>query len=93
MKQKLDRRLADKVKAWRVHDLRRSAATHMADIGVMPHVIEECLNHTTGRSVVSRTYNKSRYGREVTAALARWSECVLAAVDGRASKIIPIAAA
>jgi integrase len=45
MKQKLDRRLDGQVQAWRVHDLRRSAATHMAEIGVMPHVIEECLNH------------------------------------------------
>jgi integrase len=91
MKQKLDRRLGDKVKGWRVHDLRRSAATHMAEIGVMPHVIEECLNHVTGRSVVSRTYNRSRYSREVTSALARWSEYMLAVVEGRASKLIPIA--
>jgi integrase len=93
MKQRLDRRLAGKVKAWRVHDLRRSAATHMAEIGVMPYVIEECLNHTTGRSVVSRTYNKSRYSREVRSALAQWSEYLLLVVEGRESKVIPIAAA
>jgi integrase len=93
MKQKLDRRLGGQVKAWRVHDLRRSAATHMAEIGVMPHVVEECLNHVTGRSVVSRTYNRSRYSREVTSALARWSEYVLATVEGRASKVVSITAA
>lgn len=30
---------------WRLHDLRRTAATRMGDIGVQPHVIEACLNH------------------------------------------------
>jgi hypothetical protein len=33
---------------WTVHDLRRSAATGMANIGVQPHVIEAVLNHMSG---------------------------------------------
>ena len=36
------------VHAWTVHDLRRTAATRMADNGTPPHVIEEILNHRGG---------------------------------------------
>ena len=31
--------------AWTTHDIRRSVATRMADLGIMPHVIEQILNH------------------------------------------------
>ncbi|HNL91145.1 MAG TPA: tyrosine-type recombinase/integrase [Nitrospira sp.] len=31
---------------WSPHDLRRTMASRMGDIGVEPHVIERCLNHT-----------------------------------------------
>ena len=37
-----------KVKPWRLHDLRRTCATGMADLGVQPHVIEAVLNHVSG---------------------------------------------
>ena len=33
---------------WRVHDLRRTAATGMAEIGIAPHIIEAALNHVSG---------------------------------------------
>jgi integrase len=57
-KKRLDRRLADDVGAWRVHDLRRSAATHIANIGVAPHIIEAALNHYGGhRAGVAGIYN------------------------------------
>ena len=83
-KHDLDDRLGDQVKPWRVHDLRRSMATGMADIGVAPHVIEATLNHHSGfRRGVASVYNKSSYDREVAAALVRWSEHVMALVEGR----------
>lgn len=31
---------------WTPHDLRRTMASRMQDLGVAPHVIEKCLNHT-----------------------------------------------
>ena len=31
---------------WTPHDLRRTAATTMAELGALPDVIEKCLNHT-----------------------------------------------
>lgn len=87
----LDRRLADAVKPWRVHDTRRKVATGMADIGVEPHHIEAALNHFSGhRRGVAGVYNRSTYDNAVKAALARWSEHVLALVEGRKSNIVAL---
>jgi integrase len=90
-RQDLDQRLAGKVRPFRLHDLRRSTATKMADIGVEPHVIEAALNHYSGhRAGIAGIYNKSKYERAVKAALARWSEHVLALVEGRESKVVTL---
>jgi integrase len=45
---------------WRPHDLRRTGATLMAELGVLPDVIERCLNHTE-QSKVKRTYQRAQY--------------------------------
>ena len=60
-KQVLDQ--AAKLKAtWTQHDLRRTAATRMADLGVQPHIIEAVLNHVSGhKSGVAGIYNRSSY--------------------------------
>jgi integrase len=92
-KKELDCRLAGTVKAWRVHDIRRTVATGMADLGIEPHHIEACLNHFSGhRAGAAGIYNRSSYVRAVKAALARWSEHVLALVEGRESKVLPLRA-
>jgi integrase len=92
-KAELDRRLTGAVKLWRVHDIRRTVATGMADIGVEPHVIEACLNHYGGhRRGVAGVYNRSTYERAVKAALARWAEHVTALVEGREHKVISLRA-
>ena len=69
---------------WVLHDLRRSAATRMADIGIAPHVIEAVLNHVSGhRGGVAGIYNRAQYGAEKVQALVRWDEHVASVVDGR----------
>jgi integrase len=88
-KSTLDRRLAGAVRPFRLHDLRRSAATGMADIGVAPHVIEACLNHHAGhRAGVAGIYNRSSYEREVRNALASWADHLRTLVDGGEHKIV-----
>jgi integrase len=90
-KARLDARLGGSVQSWRVHDLRRTVATRMADIGILPHTIEATLNHQGGHKAgIAGVYNRSVYEREVKAALALWSEHVLALVEGRGSKVVPI---
>jgi integrase len=59
---------------WRLHDLRRTAASRMAQFGVSPHVIEKILNHTTGSLAgVAGVYNRYGYGPEKRHALETWA--------------------
>ena len=59
---------------WTFHDLRRSAATGMANLGVSPHTIESILNHVSGlKAGVAGIYNKSKYDEERQRALAAWA--------------------
>jgi integrase len=60
---------------WRLHDLRRTAATVMADrLGVLPHIVEAVLNHSSGhRAGVAGIYNRARYEADMRAALDRWA--------------------
>ena len=86
----LDARLGESVKPWTLHDLRRTAATGMADIGVQPHIIEAALNHISGHKVgVAGIYNRSSYEREVRNALALWADHVRAIVEGGARRVLP----
>jgi integrase len=63
-----------KVAPWTLHDLRRSAATRMADLGVAPHLIEAVLNHVSGHKAgVAGIYNRSTYAEEKRAALDLWA--------------------
>jgi integrase len=92
-KQELDHCHAGTVKSFRVHDIRRTVATGMADIGIEPHVIEAALNHYSGhRAGVAGIYNRSSYESAVKAALTRWAEHVLALVEGRAGKVVTLRA-
>jgi integrase len=69
---------------WVLHDLRRSVATHMAEIGVQPHIIEAVLNHTSGHKAgVAGIYNRASYEREKRQALDLWAQHVMALVEGR----------
>jgi integrase len=80
---------------WTLHDLRRSAATHMADeIGVQPHIIEALLNHVSGhKRGVAGIYNRARYDREIASALLLWSEHLAAIIEGRKSKVLSLRSA
>ncbi|MFZ2555550.1 MAG: site-specific integrase [Minisyncoccia bacterium] len=63
------------VRVWTLHDLRRTAATGMASLGVSPHVVERVLNHTSGTlGGVAGVYNRFGYLPEMCAALEKWSE-------------------
>ena len=83
--------MGDGVPPWRLHDLRRTAATGMADIGVLPHVIEAALNHISGaKAGVAGIYNRSAYAPEKKAALERWAAHVAGLVAGEQAKVVPL---
>jgi integrase len=77
---------------WTVHDIRRSVATGMADIGIQPHIIEQVLNHRGGhRRGPAGIYNRSTYDREVRNALALWADHIRTLAEGGERKLVNIA--
>jgi integrase len=77
---------------WTQHDLRRSFATHAAELGICPpHIVETILNHISGhRAGVAGTYNKAIYAAETRVALDRWAEQLLAWVAGLESNVVAL---
>jgi integrase len=79
-----------KLVPWRLHDIRRTAATGMAELGIAPHVIEAVLNHISGHKAgVAGIYNRASYAAEKRAALSLWAEHVKAVV-GIGSNVLPM---
>jgi len=68
-------RKAKAMSDWRIHDLRRTCATGMAELGVQPHIIEAVLNHVSGHKAgVAGIYNRARYEGEMRSALQAWAD-------------------
>jgi integrase len=68
---------------WRLHDLRRTAATGMAAMAFPPHVVERVLNHVSGvQSGLVGVYQRHEYRPERKAALVAWGAHVAGVVTG-----------
>lgn len=78
---KLCDRLGDKVRRFTPHDLRSTARSHLAALGVNILVAERCLNHTLGGLIA--IYDQHDYMTERRAALERWADFILACEAGR----------
>jgi integrase len=73
----------DGVDPFKPHDLRRSTATHMAEVGVPPHIVEAVLNHVSGhKGGIAGVYNRAKYQKPMAQALARWADHVQGIVTG-----------
>jgi hypothetical protein len=65
----------------------------MAELGIMPHIIEAVLNHVSGHKAgIAGVYNRATYEKEKRAALVMWADQVLAAVHGRDGNVVPMRA-
>jgi integrase len=86
----LDARIGE-VGEWTLHDIRRTVATRMAELGVQPHIIEAVLNHVSGhKGGVAGIYNRAAYDKEKREALNLWAEHVTALVEGRKAVVVPM---
>jgi integrase len=78
---------------WSAHDLRRTALTGMARLGVAPIVLGHVANHrtTTRAGVTLSVYSQYTYDAEKRAALELWADR-LAAIVGKedAAKVVSI---
>lgn len=84
----LEKRIEQKTKSapapWRLHDLRRTVATRMAELGVPPHIVEAVLNHVSGHKAgVAGVYNRALYSAEKRQALDMWAAHVAAIAAGK----------
>jgi integrase len=66
------------MKPWVVHDLRRTTATMLGELGIAePHVVEAILNHVSGtKAGVAGTYNRAVYWDDRVKALDAWGAWV-----------------
>jgi integrase len=77
--------------SWRLHDLRRTAASGMQKLGVPVPVIEKALNHVSGtfRGIVG-VYQTHDYADEVRIALQKWADRVEEIVGGEPAKVVSL---
>ena len=68
---------------FKVHDFRRTARTHLAALGVEPHVAERCLNHKL--KGVEGVDNRHDYFEERRRALEAWGQLLLKLERGDAT--------
>jgi integrase len=75
---------------WSAHDLRRTALTGMARLGVAPIVLGHVANHrsTTRAGVTLAVYSQYDYGRERREALDLWAERLIGIVGKGAAKVL-----
>src|SRR5262249_52778664 len=77
---------------WTPHDLRRTAISKMAEMGVAEHVLSRIANHAKAggsASITGRVYNQHSYADEKRQALEAWAGR-LAQITGE--NVIPLVA-
>jgi integrase len=76
---------------WTTHDLRRTAATCMGELGIAPHVIGHVLNHraVTASSITDQVYNRYTYEREKRGALDVWASNLASIIAGATAENLP----
>ncbi|HUO00527.1 MAG TPA: hypothetical protein VMU69_30390 [Bradyrhizobium sp.] len=69
------------ISGWTLHDLRRTFATRLAQLGTLPHVVERLLNHRLGAiktetilTDVAEVYNLATYLPEMRQAIDLWEQ-------------------
>jgi integrase len=79
---------------WTAHDLRRTALTAMARLGVSPTVLGFVANHrtVTRGGITMGVYVHYSYEREKRAALDLWADRLAAIIDGRGADVVPMTA-
>jgi len=79
------------IEHWTPHDLRRTALTKMAELGIAPIVLGHIANHrtTTKAGITLGVYVQHQYEREKREALELWADR-LQGIIGGAAKVVAI---
>lgn len=81
-------RLGGKVRRFTPHDLRSTARSHLAALGVSVAVAERCLNHVLGGLVA--VYDRHDYMVERRAALELWTRFILTCERDDQWNVVPL---
>ena len=74
------------------HDLRRTAASHMTELGIPRLVVSKILNHADPS--VTGIYDRYQYGPEKRSALEAWGRRLQGIIEGRpADNVVPLVTA
>ena len=85
-RRRLDARLSPDMPQWVLHDLRRTAASGMARLGISLPIIEKILNHSSGSfGGIVGVYQRHDFADEKRRALERWGAHVADLVSGHQS--------
>lgn len=68
--------------SWRLHDLRRTMATHMEELGIPPHIVGSVLNHDPkGYKGITSVYTRGNLIFERRKALTAWARLLRLILD------------
>jgi integrase len=81
-------KVAHGLEPFTIHDMRRTAKTLLASLGVQPHISERCLNHKING--VEGIYDGYDYFDERKRALNALSDLLVQLENGATDKVIPI---
>jgi integrase len=76
------------VAPWTIHDLRRTAATMMAKLGVARFTLSRILNHAD--QSVTGIYDRHEYLAEKRHALEQWAQFLEQLTSPAGDKIVPL---
>jgi integrase len=82
------KRLLGDMENFTIHDFRRTARTHLAALGVTPHIAERCLNHKI--EGVEGIYDRHDYFSERREALAKWAAFLDACETEKDWNVVPL---
>ena len=72
------------------HDLRRTVATRLSQMGTLPETVSAILNHTRS-DVTGRHYDHYQRAPEKRAALDAWAAAVTEIVEGKSGNVVRLA--
>jgi hypothetical protein len=76
---------------WVFHDIRRTAVSNMAPLGISVTVIEKCINHVGGSlSGVAGTYQRHSFADEKRVAMQTWANFVQSLVTDAPPNVIQL---
>ena len=76
------------LRPWRIHDLRRTARTHLAALGVPDLVAELILGHA--KRGLQKVYDQHRYEPEMRQALEKWAARLRSIVSPPPANVLPM---